>query len=485
MAIELFPGKHLFIDDHRIEELTAAKRVLNRPRKHPNNPVLRGEKPWEQQGLHIESFMFDETRGVFRLWYTGQGSQVIGTRVLVKDNPPKEVYESRICYAESDDCVHWRRPVAGVAEYEEWPDNNIVIESARAWLRNLIDDPFEEDPRKRYKMMYLDQAGENEIGGGLSPDQKLRLHAHSPDGSHWTRYPWEPSQVGRLFMVTRYLDVVPTGLIDPDAHYTLYGQRGSQWKTRQIGRRDSKNFIHWSENRPVLESSLSDIPGTEFYHLSGPVINQTYAGLHLGMLGAYYTDLQRPFNPARNDGLTETQLAYSRDSVRWQRWAEPFIPWGKPGAFDCGGVYCRYPAIKENQLYFLYTAESARHGVASIASTALATLRLDGFVSVEAEGFMDGTLTTRPHHWKAKELEVNADAGGGALSVQLQDETGRALEGFAARDCDPIRQDTTDTPITWRGQGDLSSLHDRMVALKFVFSPEVKLYSYTLMRREG
>ena len=52
MATELFPGKHLFIDDHRIEELTAAKRVLNRPRKHPDNPVLRGEKPWEQQGLH-------------------------------------------------------------------------------------------------------------------------------------------------------------------------------------------------------------------------------------------------------------------------------------------------------------------------------------------------------------------------------------------------------------------------------------------------
>ena len=31
-----------------------------------------------------------------------------------------------------------------------------------------------------------------------------------------------------------------------------------------------------------------------------------------------------------------------------------------------------------------------------------------------------------------------------------------------------------------QGQGDLTALHDRMVAVKFFFSPEVKLYSYTL-----
>ena len=43
MSIELFPGKHLFVDDYRIEGMTAAKRVLNRARKHPGNPVLGRE----------------------------------------------------------------------------------------------------------------------------------------------------------------------------------------------------------------------------------------------------------------------------------------------------------------------------------------------------------------------------------------------------------------------------------------------------------
>jgi hypothetical protein len=238
--------------------------------------------------------------------------------------------------------------------------------------------------------------------------------------------------------------------------------------------------VHWSENRPVLESSLEDVPGSEFYHLSTPVINQTYAGLHLGVLGAYFADLRRPFNPARNDGLTEAQLAYSRDSVRWQRWAEPLIPRGKPGAFDWGGVYCGYPAIKGDRLFFLYTAHPSRHGVKSSPYTGLATLRLDGFVSVESEGFMEGTLTSRPHHWKAEALHVNVQAMGGRLKAQLQDETGQPIEGFTYAACDAISEDTIDTQITWHGQGDLTALRDRMVAVKFFFTPEVKLYSYTL-----
>src|SRR3954453_2268870 len=40
-------GKQLFIDDHLIEEIKGAKKVLNRPVKHPRNPLVRRDKPWE------------------------------------------------------------------------------------------------------------------------------------------------------------------------------------------------------------------------------------------------------------------------------------------------------------------------------------------------------------------------------------------------------------------------------------------------------
>ena len=372
MSLELFPGKHLFLDDFRIEELTAARRVLNPPVKHPENPVLRPREPWEEISLHLGHLLYDSGRGRFRVWYSSQAATVIGTRVLVKDNPPSKVRESHICYAESADAVDWERPAAGVTEQDRYPGNNIVVPSlrppGRAFLGTLIDDPFESDPERRFKMMYLDQAGEGEVGGGLAPDARLRLHAHSPDGIHWTRYPWQPHHVARLFGVLAYLDETPCGRLDPDAPYILYGQRGSPWKTRQIGRRDSGDFLEWSGNRPVLESRLADDPpGLEFYHLEGAVVNQTYAGLHLGMLGAYHTDLRRRYDPARNDGLTECQLAWSRDSVRWERWDSPFVERGEPGSFDWGGVYCGYPAIAGDTLYFMYTGESGRHGKESRA----------------------------------------------------------------------------------------------------------------------
>ena len=95
---------------------------------------------------------------------------------------------------------------------------------------------------------------------------------------------------------------------------------------------------------------------------------------------------------------------------------------------------------------------------------------------------MEGTLTTRPHHWKARALHLNVDAGNieGRLRVQLQDETGRAVDGFGLEDCDPLHADTLDQPVTWKGRGDLGLLHDRMIALKFFFTPEVELYSYSL-----
>ena len=484
MALELFPGKHLFVDDFRIEGMTAARRVLNRPRKHVDNPIFCGECGWEAKGMYGHC-LYDRERGLFRMWYTAFGGGVVGKRVLGLDNPPFSVQENYICYAESEDAVHWQRPAAGMVEYDGSTDNNIVFQSmrtpGRASIQELIDDPFEEDPQKRYKMMYLDQAGEKEAGGGLSPDQMLRLYAYSPDGIHWTKLPPQADAVGRLFMVTRYLDVTPAGIIDPEARYIIYGQRGSPWKTRQIGRRDSNDFLNWSENRPVLESSLRDIPGEELYYMATATINQTYAGLHFGVLGAYYTNLSHEFNPARNHGVTEAQLAFSRDSVRWQRWREPLIARGPKGSFDFGGVYCGFPAISEDGICFLYSGHSTPHGdKSSIPLLGLATMRLDGFVAVEAEGYMEGSLLTRPHHWKASELRVNVQSTGGTLRVQLQDETKTPVAGYTFADGDPIREDSLDQRVTWQGRGDLSALRDRMVAVQFRFTPEVRLYSYTL-----
>ena len=93
---------------------------------------------------------------------------------------------------------------------------------------------------------------------------------------------------------------------------------------------------------------------------------------------------------------------------------------------------------------------------------------------------MRGTLVTRPHHWDAGEVSVNLQSERGGVSVQLQDETGRALEGFGEGDCDAVREDAIDRVVTWGGGADVRSLEGRMVALKFTISPGDRLFSYTL-----
>ena len=41
-------SKQLFIDDYIIEKLDGAEKVLNQPKKHPKNPLLVRDMPWEK-----------------------------------------------------------------------------------------------------------------------------------------------------------------------------------------------------------------------------------------------------------------------------------------------------------------------------------------------------------------------------------------------------------------------------------------------------
>ena len=104
----------------------------------------------------------------------------------------------------------------------------------------------------------------------------------------------------------------------------------------------------------------------------------------------------------------------------------------------------------------------------------------------KATGFTEGVLVTRPHHWQAGELRVNVQSPTGGLKVQLQDETGRAFDGFSTSEVEVIRTDAVDPPVSWKEKGrDLRELRGRMVALRFTLGPEDRLYSYTLVPAPG
>ena len=79
--------RQLFVDDHLIAERDGVDLTLHQPTKHPANPVLRAEHPWESEGLAIYGTVMLTDTGRFRMWHRAQA----GAR--------------RICYAESADGV--------------------------------------------------------------------------------------------------------------------------------------------------------------------------------------------------------------------------------------------------------------------------------------------------------------------------------------------------------------------------------------------
>ena len=59
----------------------------------------------------------------------------------------------------------------------------------------------------------------------------------------------------------------------------------------------------------------------------------------------------------------------------------------------------------------------------------------------------------------------------------IQDDSGKAIPGFALDDCPPVFGDSTGRIVTWKGGTDLSSLPGRPVRLRFEIK-DADLYAY-------
>ncbi len=66
-------------------------------RREPSSPVLTGEAEWEKQGVMCPHVLWDEERGLYRMWYSGMSD---GGKMYEPD---------AIGYAESPDGVKWTK----------------------------------------------------------------------------------------------------------------------------------------------------------------------------------------------------------------------------------------------------------------------------------------------------------------------------------------------------------------------------------------
>ena len=96
------------------------------------------------------------------------------------------------------------------------------------------------------------------------------------------------------------------------------------------------------------------------------------------------------------------------------------------------------------------------------------TFRLDGLVSLHA-GEEPAEVVTHPLSVAGAELSLNTQAlETGSVRVEIQDDGGKPIPGFALTDCRPITGDSLDARVQWSGGSNVSAVTKSPVRLRFV-----------------
>lgn len=504
--------RQLFLDDHIVEEARDVVWQVHRPRRHLANPIVKADQPWEQNGGGVDLYggtvFYDEEDEIFKLWYRVYGSPAKGSDGRWHEPPGSYM----ACYATSTDGINWEKPILGLRAFDGSTDNNLLLatEGGAEQLRrpNLIKDYSEPDAGQRYKMVYL-----NEIDGrwGLSK-------GFSADGIHWD------TNVGERKVFEK--SVAPNGLLfgwdEGNQEFVHFHRKGGEESRERVDvdgrfvrrkaaivRSSSPDFIAWGDPVEVLSRSETDPPYWSPSHGMDLAGMQYTDDLYIGTVDTCTTfhveDQSEDLSPEQwrvySSMFAEyrTEFVFSRDNKDWKRlWPGwEFFPPAQWRAWDDKTIGVDRPIVHNGQILWFYCGNNLPLGVNipdhplyEIQDTVvngeylgfsigLATMRLDGFVSMD--GYEPaGTLVTKPLLFEGDRLLINARAPEtafdtatnpyrpfGKLTVEILGEKGQPLSGYTADDCDAFTGDETSHVVTWNGSPSVGTLAGQPVQLRF------------------
>ncbi len=451
VQLETLPASKLLLDDYWIESQADVCRVLHQPEKHSDNPLIRGDDVWAANPYCYGTAMYDPATSGFQLWY-----QSYNHGLPLADRTP-------ILFATSVDGIAWDRPALGLVDFGDSRQNNILMSNYGhhdLYSPSVVKDDRDPDAQRRYKMVWWDFPKGKQ---GYRDDGMCV--AFSPDGIHWDKYAGNPVLAAKK--QERSISDVVSVMYDSRAEKFVVYSKGwaDPWPAhRQIVRTESSDFVNWSEPEVVLRHAFNQHDPQSY----GMVVTQ-YESAYVGLLCSYK-------NPG--DETIDIQLTVSHDNLHWNRVADQktFLPLGSPGSWDDGMLFCAPFIAVQNKLLIYYGAWDGPHNSSQHSSgIGLATLRKDGFVSLDA-GAEPGTVTTRLLHESARPLLINADARHGSVRVEVRDQSGKVWPGYSADDCMPLTSDATDHPIRWKTHTTLPA-SEAGIRLHFLIT-NASLYSF-------
>ncbi|MEN9934117.1 MAG: hypothetical protein RLZZ387_696 [Chloroflexota bacterium] len=458
--------------------LIASERLLRlyqrRPDKHPANPVLVADRPWEGNLLQLFTAVErDPASGRWQMWYEGHPSEVL------------------LCTAFSDDGVRWEKPDLGVERWRDDTHNNIVLQTGYwdAHQAAVVRAPNERDPARRYKLYYwvgpewyrADNPVVAAVGDKVRDYKRNGWYvAFSEDGVRWRPQLDEPVLAGQVNPSAKAdeeeiaIGDFNTVIFDEQrGRYRSYhklDKRRPGWdmSRRCMGLAESDDGVRFEPSRSVIDPDDADDAWAranggiraEFYGLHA----WPHAGFYLGMLWMFVVTKtgEPPYGRGWDDGPIAPHLIFSADGITWERLPvrEPFIPLGPAGSFEAGMVFSGdRPVTVGDAVFFHYHGCSYTHGFTEpinspnmYTGVGLATLPRDRYVGWQA-GATAGALETHPLRFSGRELRLNVDAARGRVRAALLEPSGAPIPGFSLEDCDPITDDSLHAAVTWRGVG--------------------------------
>jgi len=475
--IHIGDRRELFVDDYLIEALREARRILHHP--VPREVALERNAPWEGNVCSYTTVFRDGD--LYRMYYRGD-HQEFTREEAIRTHP--EV----ACYAESSDGIHWTKPDLGLVEFEGSKGNNIVRDGLGCHNFTPFIDTNPDCP---------DDARYKAVGRGPIPDpgtEKRRgsgLYAfRSSDALRWELLRDEP--------------VITEGAFDSQnlafwdkarGEYRAYF-RDFRDDERDIRTCTSPDFVNWSA------PAFLDYSPSRVSQLYTNVVIPYYRAPHLflGFPGRYIEHeslesvrhLPQPelrqlvsSSLARRGRVShDTMLMSSRDGLHFDIWPESFIRPGiqRPGSWCYGDSRQNWGLVETKSVFegapdelSVYVSEGRFHPEGNRLRRY--TLRVDGFVSVQAP-LSGGEVVTRPLAFEGTRLEMNfSTSATGRARVELQDERGLPVPGYALDECDPQFGDELGRIVSWKSNEDVSPLSGRPVRLRFELR-DVDLYSF-------
>lgn len=459
-VVDLGPRRELFVDHFLIDKLDGAQLKLQTPRSA--GPVFQLDQPWEGIVSGYFTVIHDPEQRMYHLYYRG--------RPTTTSADASDAAHEVTCYARSDDGIHWTRPDLGLFRVAGTRNNNVIMVEPKNVTHNLC--PFLDrrpgvPTTERWKA----------VGGTGS--QGL-FGFTSPDGIHWT-----PVQAKPLIREGAFDSQNIVFWSESENRYVCYfrtWRNGVRW----ISKATSPDFIHWDT---PADMSFGDAPNEHLY------TNQTrpyFRAPHI------YISIAARFNPGRWALTPEQEAAIelnsprnyeslggatsdavfmtSRGGLLYDRtFLESYV---RPGP-DLRNWVARsnYPVLgvvptgKDEMSFYI----QRHYGQPSTFIERL-TLRTDGFVSVNA-GYHGGELLTKPIRFTGRHLEINFSTGAaGGVRVEIQDQQGQPMDGFALEDCPIIIGDQIERLVTWNSGSDVSALAGETVRLRFQLT-DADLYS--------